>query len=90
MKREAERRKSIPTRIPEPLCPWMPGGFEPWVGSEEIFDDAGPRSFAQSEFLSKCSLTVRDLKSGPIFSSWVRWVSYHVASLSEKLRENSS
>lgn len=41
-------------------------------------------------FCLKHSLTVRDLKSGPIFSSWVRWVSHHVASLSEKLRGNSS
>lgn len=52
MKREAERRKSIPACVPELLCPWMPGRFEPWVGSEETFDVAGPGSFAQSEFLS--------------------------------------
>ena len=90
MKRGSERRKSIPACVPESLRPWMPGRFEPWVSSEQTFDVAGPRSFAQSGFLSKHSLTVRDSKSGPIFSSWVRWVSYHAASLSEKLRDNSS
>lgn len=35
-------------------------------------------------FLAEHSLTARDSKSGPIFSSWVRWVSYHAASLSGK------
>jgi len=90
MKREAERRKSIPARIPELLCPRMPGGFEPGAGSEQTSAGAGPRSFAQSGFLSQHLLTVRDLKSGPIFSSWIKRVSYHVPSLSEKLGENSS
>lgn len=87
MKRGAERRKSIQAL---PLCPQMLGRFELRLGSEQTSDVAGPRSFALSGFLSKHSLTARDLKSGPIFSSWVRWVSYHVASLSEKLRENTS
>lgn len=66
------------------------GRFEPWVGSEQALDAAGPGSVAQAGFLSKHSLTARDLKSGPIFSSWVGWVSSPAASLSERRRGSSS
>lgn len=61
---------------------------EPRAGSEQI--SAGPGSFAHSGFRCEHPLTIRDWKSGPIFSSWVRWVSSHGTSLSEELRANSS